>query len=57
MAGGPVIDGVQQMVVAINKLANLESFIRQANDLKQKTVSPNMLLTDSSSSNKMFSFD
>ena len=33
VAGGPIIDGMQQMVVA-SKLANLESFIRQADNLK-----------------------
>ena len=29
VAGGPVIDGMQQMAVALGKLANLEGFIRQ----------------------------
>jgi len=29
IAGGPVVDGVQQMVVAMSKLANLEGFVRQ----------------------------
>lgn len=28
-ASGPVIDGMQQMAVALGKLANLEGFIRQ----------------------------
>lgn len=29
IAAGPVIDGMQQMAVALGKLANLEGFIRQ----------------------------
>ena len=29
VAGGPVIDGMQQMAVALGKLANLEGFVRQ----------------------------
>lgn len=29
IAGGPIVDGVQQMVVAMGKLANLEGFVRQ----------------------------
>lgn len=29
IAGGPVIDGMQQMAVALGKLANLEGFVRQ----------------------------
>ena len=29
IAGGPAVDGVQQMVVAMGKLANLEGFVRQ----------------------------
>ncbi|OMO49513.1 hypothetical protein CCACVL1_30962 [Corchorus capsularis] len=38
IAGGPVIDGMQQMAVALAKLANLESFIRQADNLRQQTL-------------------
>lgn len=29
VAGAPLVDGVQQMVVAMSKLANLEGFVRQ----------------------------
>ncbi|XP_022731994.1 transcription factor TGA9-like isoform X2 [Durio zibethinus] len=29
VAGGPVVDGMQQMAVALGKLANLEGFVRQ----------------------------
>lgn len=29
IAAGPVIDGMQQMVVAVGKMANLEGFVRQ----------------------------
>lgn len=29
IAGGPVGDGVQQMVIAMSKLSNLEGFVRQ----------------------------
>ena len=29
IAGGPIIDGMQQMAVALGKLANLEGFVRQ----------------------------
>lgn len=29
IAAGPVIDGMQQMAVALDKLGNLEGFIRQ----------------------------
>lgn len=38
IAGGPVVDGVQQMVVAMGKLANLEGFVRQADNLRQQTL-------------------
>lgn len=31
IAGGPVIDGMQQMAVALGKLTNLEGFVRQVN--------------------------
>ncbi|KAK8707518.1 hypothetical protein V6N13_058576 [Hibiscus sabdariffa] len=38
IAGGPVIDGMQQMAIAIGKLANLEGFVRQADNLRQQTL-------------------
>ncbi|KAJ0020521.1 hypothetical protein Pint_31893 [Pistacia integerrima] len=38
IAGGPAIDGMQQMVVALGKLANLEGFVRQADNLRQQTL-------------------
>ncbi|KAH1104338.1 hypothetical protein GLYMA_13G316900v4 [Glycine max] len=38
IAGGPVVDGVQQMVLAMSKLANLEGFVRQADNLRQQTL-------------------
>ncbi|KAL4302094.1 hypothetical protein GQ457_10G007790 [Hibiscus cannabinus] len=38
VASGPVIDGMQQMAVALSKLANLESFVRQADNLRQQTL-------------------
>ncbi|XVF05180.1 hypothetical protein REPUB_Repub05bG0149400 [Reevesia pubescens] len=38
VAGGPVIDGMQQMAVALGKLANLEGFVRQADNLRQQTL-------------------
>ncbi|KAK8683346.1 hypothetical protein V6N13_039410 [Hibiscus sabdariffa] len=38
IAGGPIIDGMQQMAVAIGKLANLEGFVRQADNLRQQTL-------------------
>lgn len=31
IAGGPIIDGMQQMAVALGKLTNLEGFVRQVN--------------------------
>lgn len=31
IAGGPVVDGMQQMAVALGKLTNLEGFVRQVN--------------------------
>ncbi|KAF5447500.1 hypothetical protein F2P56_033052 [Juglans regia] len=37
-AAGPVIDGMQQMVVALGKLSNLEGFVRQADNLRQQTL-------------------
>ncbi|CAN0916785.1 Transcription factor TGA9 [Linum grandiflorum] len=33
IAGGPVVDGMQQMAVALGKLANLEGFVRQVLNL------------------------
>ncbi|KAF7823235.1 transcription factor TGA9-like isoform X2 [Senna tora] len=38
IAGGLVVDGVQQMLVAMGKLSNLEGFIRQADNLRQQTL-------------------
>ncbi|TKY67070.1 TGACG-sequence-specific DNA-binding protein TGA-2.1 [Spatholobus suberectus] len=38
IAGGPVVDGVQQMVAAMGKLANLEGFVAQADNLRQQTL-------------------
>ncbi|KAJ9177931.1 hypothetical protein P3X46_009859 [Hevea brasiliensis] len=38
IATGPVIDGMQQMAVALGKLANLEGFVRQADNLRQQTL-------------------
>ncbi|KAJ1390263.1 hypothetical protein SESBI_37625 [Sesbania bispinosa] len=38
IAGGPIVDGVQQMVVAMGKLSNLEGFVRQADNLRQQTL-------------------
>ncbi|XP_044504867.1 transcription factor TGA9-like isoform X2 [Mangifera indica] len=38
IAAGPVIDGMQQMVVAVGKMANLEGFVRQADNLRQQTL-------------------
>ncbi|XP_022755980.1 transcription factor TGA9-like isoform X2 [Durio zibethinus] len=38
IAGGPVFDGMQQMAVALGKLANLEGFVRQADNLRQQTL-------------------
>ncbi|XP_048424879.1 transcription factor TGA9-like isoform X2 [Pyrus x bretschneideri] len=38
IAGGPVIDGMQQMAVALGKLTNLEGFVRQADNLRQQTL-------------------
>ncbi|KAK2640724.1 hypothetical protein Ddye_022487 [Dipteronia dyeriana] len=37
IAAGP-IDGMQQMAVALSKLANLEGFVRQADNLRQQTL-------------------
>ncbi|KAM7272838.1 hypothetical protein ACFE04_027502 [Oxalis oulophora] len=38
VAGGPPIDGMQQMAVALGKLSNLEGFVRQADNLRQQTL-------------------
>ncbi|EOY33448.1 BZIP transcription factor family protein isoform 1 [Theobroma cacao] len=38
VAGGPGIDAMQQMAVALGKLANLEGFVRQADNLRQQTL-------------------
>ncbi|KAJ8750359.1 hypothetical protein K2173_014274 [Erythroxylum novogranatense] len=38
ISGGTVIDGMQQMAVALGKLANLEGFVRQADNLRQQTL-------------------
>ncbi|XWS71470.1 hypothetical protein CRYUN_Cryun03dG0140600 [Craigia yunnanensis] len=38
VAGGPAIGGMQQMAVALGKLANLEGFVRQADNLRQQTL-------------------
>lgn len=34
VAGGAAIDGMQQMAIALSKLANLEGFIRQVTFLR-----------------------
>lgn len=31
IAGGPLVDGMQQMAVALAKISNLEGFVRQVN--------------------------
>lgn len=36
IAGGPLVDGVQQMVVAMGKLSNLEGFLRQVGILTDR---------------------
>ncbi|CAH8386590.1 unnamed protein product [Eruca vesicaria subsp. sativa] len=38
LAASPVMDGMQQMAVALGKISNLEGFIRQADNLRQQTV-------------------
>ncbi|XP_021628659.1 transcription factor TGA9 isoform X2 [Manihot esculenta] len=38
IASGPVVDGMQQMAVALGKLSNLEGFVRQADNLRQQTL-------------------
>ncbi|XP_062171836.1 transcription factor TGA9 isoform X2 [Alnus glutinosa] len=38
IAGVPLVDGMQQMAVALSKLANLEGFVRQADNLRQQTL-------------------
>ncbi|XP_021901440.1 transcription factor TGA9 [Carica papaya] len=38
IAGGPLVDGMQQMAVALAKISNLEGFVRQADNLRQQTL-------------------
>ncbi|RDX78960.1 Transcription factor TGA9 [Mucuna pruriens] len=38
IAGGSITDSVQQMVAAMGKLANLEGFLGQADNLRQQTL-------------------
>ncbi|WJX43997.1 Transcription factor tga9, variant 2 [Trifolium repens] len=38
IAGGAVIDGVQQMVAAMARISNLEGFVHQADNLRQQTL-------------------
>ncbi|KAK6926580.1 Basic-leucine zipper domain [Dillenia turbinata] len=38
IAGSSIIDGMQQMAVALGKLSNLEGFVRQADNLRQQTL-------------------
>ncbi|XP_056867050.1 transcription factor TGA9-like isoform X2 [Raphanus sativus] len=38
LAASQVIDGMQQIAVALGKVSNLEGFIRQADNLRQQTV-------------------
>ncbi|KAL2989813.1 hypothetical protein AAZX31_11G159800 [Glycine max] len=38
IAGGPIADGVQQMVAAMTKLGHLEEFVAQADNLRQQTL-------------------
>lgn len=38
VAGGPIVEGMQQMAVALGKLANLEGFVRQADNLRQQNL-------------------
>jgi len=38
IAGGPVVDGMQQMAMALGKLSNLEGFVRQADNLRHETL-------------------
>ncbi|KAE8691061.1 TGACG-sequence-specific DNA-binding protein TGA-2.1 [Hibiscus syriacus] len=38
VASGLVVDGMQQMAAALNKLANLEGFVHQADNLRQQTL-------------------
>lgn len=33
IAGGPVIDGMQQMVAAMGRISNLEKFVHEVNNL------------------------
>lgn len=47
VAGGPGIEGIQQMAVALGKLTNLEGFVRQVKiiNLREKTEKNNPLST------------
>ncbi|XP_048137310.1 transcription factor TGA9-like [Rhodamnia argentea] len=38
VAGGPLVESMQLMVVALGKLSNLESFVLQADNLRQQTL-------------------
>lgn len=38
IAGGPVIDGMQQMVAAMGRISNLEKFVHEADNLRQQTL-------------------
>ncbi|XP_012572805.1 transcription factor TGA9 isoform X2 [Cicer arietinum] len=38
IAGGPVVDGVQQMVAAMAKISSLEGFVRQGDNLRQQSL-------------------
>lgn len=51
IAGGPVVDGVQQMVVAMSKLANLEGFVRQ---VKQTLNCIHILISNTEDSKEMY---
>ncbi|XP_056165039.1 transcription factor TGA9-like isoform X2 [Syzygium oleosum] len=38
VAGGPLVDSMQLMAVALGRLSNLESFVLQADNLRQQTL-------------------
>lgn len=38
IASGPVVDGMQQMAIALGKLSNLEGFVRQVINLCTCTI-------------------
>ncbi|KAF8020327.1 hypothetical protein BT93_G0892 [Corymbia citriodora subsp. variegata] len=38
VAGGPLVDSLQLMAIALSKLSNLESFVLQADNLRQQTL-------------------